>query len=157
MKIRLITSITLLIIITACSSTKEENQEISKTNKHGQLIYQDKPFIQDYTIKYYLPKGNEDVELHKIAADRNENIQIVSSEGLLYPYNGHFLTNGELIPEKTYKYMINKKIFGILSYQNQFVYTDEEGVFSNAWAGTIYNKHSLVKPNIFCGGNNFDF
>ena len=143
---------------TACTSNTIQNESAKVTNNHGQQIYQDKPFIQDYSIKYYFPDDKKGkTELFKVASDRNENIQITSSDGLLFPYNGHFLAPGEILHERTYQYMINKNISGIISYQKQFVYTDETAVFSNGWAGKLYNEHGLKNPKVFAGGNNFDF
>lgn len=37
------------------------------------------------------------------------------------------------------------------------VYLDYQAIFSNAWAGSLYIKHSLSQPDIFEGGENFDF
>ena len=158
MKKRLLLVTIALILLMACSSKTNQNESEKITNKLGQKIYQDKPFIQDYSIKYYFPKDKKGkTELFKVASDRNENIQIASSDGLLFPYNGHFLAPGELLPERTYRYMIKKKISGIISYQNQFVYSDANAIFSNAWAGNIYNQHGMKKLKAFAGGSNFDF
>jgi hypothetical protein len=158
MKNLIITSFAVFIFLAACSPSNKENESTALTNKYGQQIYQDTFYMQDYSIKFYLPKDKKGkVELFKVASDRNENIQITSSYGLLFPYNGHFMTPGELLPERTYQYMINKNISGIFSYKNQFVYTDDNAIFSNAWAGTIYNKHSLKKPKLSAGGSKFDF
>jgi len=146
------------MLLAACSSNSKQSNSGVVLNKKGQQIYQDKPFIQDYSIKYYFPKDNKrDTKLFKVAADRNKNIQITSSSGLLIPYNGHFMAPGELLPERTYQYMIGKRINGILSYKNQFVYSDENKIFSNAWAGNLRTKHSLKNPKAFAGGGNFDF
>ena len=158
MKKRILILSIALIYLAACSLKTGENDSAEVTNKHGQEIYQDKPFVQDYSIKYYFPKDKKGkTELLKVASDRNENIQIASSDGLLFPYNGHFMAPGELLPERTYQYMINKNISGILSYKNQFVYTDTNSIFSNAWAGTIYNEHGMKKPKAYAGGSSFDF
>lgn len=155
---RFLTASAVMIFLAACSSDIGQNAGVITTNKYGQQVYQDKQFVQDYSIKYYFPEGKKGkTELFRVAADRNENIQITSSEGLLFPYNGHFLAPGELLPERTYRYMIDKKIDGIISYQNQFVYTDAHAVFSNAWAGTLYKGHGLKKSAVLDGGSNFDF
>ncbi|MCK5279234.1 MAG: hypothetical protein KAK04_11855, partial [Cyclobacteriaceae bacterium] len=144
--------------LAACSSNTVQKATENKTNAQGQRVHQDIPFLQDFCIKYYFPETeNGNTELYKVAADRNENIQITSSSGLLFPYNGHFMAPGELLLERTYRYMMDKKIHGIISYQNQFVYTDETAVFSNAWAGTLKNMHGLKNPTVFEGGSNFDF
>ncbi len=133
-------------------------RRLLKFNKNGQQIYQDIPFIQDFSIKYFFPSDKKGkTELFKVAADRNENIQITSSDGLIFPDNGHFLAPGELLPERTYQHMMDRNIFGIISYQNQFIYTDENSIFSNAWAGVLSVKHELKNPKIIEGGKDFDF
>lgn len=155
---RLLTAIALMVFLAACSSNTAQHEEVSTTKKLGQQVYQDKPFLQDYSVKYYLPEGQKGkIDLLSVAADRNKNIQIASSEGLLFTYNGHFLYPGELLPERTYEYMIGKRIDGIIGHQNQFVYTDGHAVFSNAWAGSLYALHGLKKAPIFEGGSDLDF
>ncbi len=42
-------------------------------------------------------------------------------------------------------------------YQNQFVYVDDQGVFSNAWAGTLFLKHNLPEAYMVTAGEGFDF
>ena len=158
MKNNLLFAAVAMVLFAACSSNSEKKGETVETNQYEQRVYQDKPYLQDYSIKYYFPDGNEEkTELYQVAADRNYNVQITSSNGLVFPYNGHFLAPGELLPVKTYQYMQDKKIAGIISYQNQFVYTDEDAVFSNAWAGNLYQKHGMKNPDIFAGGKEFDF
>ncbi|PZR26817.1 MAG: hypothetical protein DI538_26180, partial [Azospira oryzae] len=121
-------------------------------------VYQDVPFLQDYSIQYFLPEGKKGkVNLYQVAADRNKNIQILSSAGLLSPRKGHFKEPGTLLPVVTYKYMKDKQITGLLSYQNQFVYTDDKAVFSNAWAGGLYAAHGSKSPRTIAGGDDFSF
>jgi hypothetical protein len=108
MNIKLLLGIITISAFCACS---DKNNSEKLINDHGQEIYQDRPFLQDYSIKYYLPKSYKDnVNLHNVASDRNGNIQITSSQGLLIPDNGHFMEPGDLIPERTYQYMIDKEI-----------------------------------------------
>ena len=88
--------------LAACSSNTVQKETENKTNAQDQRVHQDIPFLQDFSIKYYFPETeNGNTELYKVAADRNENIQITSSSGLLFPYNGHFMAPGELLPERT--------------------------------------------------------
>lgn len=147
-----------MILVTACSTSTEKKNSPKEINEFGQTIYQDKPFLQDYSIKYFFPEGSkEKVNLYQVVADRNKNIQISSSAGLLSPRKGHFQEPGELLPVVTYKHMKDKKITNILSYQNQFVYTDDKAVFSNAWAGSLYAEHGNRSPRVIAGGHDFDF
>lgn len=120
-----------------------------------QPVYHDKPFWQDYSIKYYL-KSNT-TKLIEVASDRNGSIKIFSSEGLLQPHDGQFLYPGTIVVDKTYRTLGDKKIQGLGSYQNQFVLVDNKTVLSNAWAGKLFSKHELSNANLFAGGKDFAF
>ncbi len=118
-----------------------------------QPVYQDKPFLQDYSIKYY----TDGVLPEKACIDRNGNIKLFSSAGLLIPHNGQFLYAGTLIPDNTYRTIQNKNIKGVDSYENQFILLDDKTIFSNAWAGSLFAKHELPDAKLFVGGQNFTF
>lgn len=120
-----------------------------------QPIYQDKPFPQDFSIKFYTK--NDAVLAQKAYSDRNGNIKIYSSAGLLIPHNGQFLYAGNLIADNTYRTIQNKNIKGISLYENQFVLLDDKTVFSNAWAGSLFAKHEFSDVTLFIGGKNFNF
>lgn len=120
-----------------------------------QPIYQDKPFFQDYSIKFYTK--NDAVSPQKAFSDRNGNIKIYSSAGLFVPHNGQFLYAGNLIADNTYRTIQNKNIKGISLYEKQFVLLDDKTVFSNAWAGSLFAKHELSDAKLFVGGKNFNF
>ncbi|WP_460473891.1 hypothetical protein [Emticicia fontis] len=120
-----------------------------------QPVYHDKPFWQEYSIKYYLKSAN--TKLIEAASDRNGSIKIFSSEGILQPHDGQFLYPGSIVPDKTYRTLGDKKIQGLGSYQNQFVLLDNRSVLSNAWAGKLFSKHDLNKANLFAGGKDFAF
>jgi len=132
----------------ACSQTKP----IETTRK---AVYQDVAYLQDFAIKYKIEIPG--VELKKVAADRNGVIQVLSSKGLLRPFNGHFQYPGTLEPDRTYRPMADKKISDLISYKDQFVYLDDKSVFSNAWAGKLFSIHSLPGATIVCGGDDFTF
>jgi hypothetical protein len=51
----------------------------------------------------------------------------------------------------------DKKIAGIGTYQDQFVYVDDTAVLSNAWAGHLFSRHTLPDARIFAGGSDFTF
>lgn len=137
----------LLVLITLASA-----HAFSQAKK---TVYQDKPFMQDYSIKYYI--NGKDVSLKTAFADRNENIKVYSSEGLLVPSNGRFLYPGTLVSDNTYRTLEGKNIKNLGSYDNQFVLLDDKAILSNAWAGSLYSKHELPDANIFVGGKNFSF
>ena len=120
-----------------------------------QSVYHDKPFLQDYSIKYYTK--DDRVIPQKAYLDRNSNIKIYSTAGLLVPHNGQFLYAGNLLPDKTYRTIQNKNIKAIGLYENQFVLLDDKSVFSNAWAGSLLAKHDLTDAKLFVGGHNFGF
>ena len=120
-----------------------------------QPIYQDKPFLQDFSVKYYL--NDAKAQLEATYADRNGNIKIYSSAGLLVPHDGQFLYAGSLLPDKTYRTIKDKKIHAISTYENQFVLLDDKTVLSNAWGGTLFSKHELPNAKLFVGGENFTF
>jgi len=61
------------------------------------------------------------------------------------------------LPVTTYRHMKNKHIDGVISYQNQFVYTDDHLLFSNAWAGNFFAAHNMKKPSVFAGDKDFNF
>ena len=111
-------------------------------------------FSQDYSIKYYF---NQEVIPKKVLEDRNGTIQILSADGLYRAYAGLFLFPGELISDRTYLPMANKDLSGLSMFQDQFLYVDDEAVFGNAWAGSLFIKHQLERPSLVAGGHNFDF
>ncbi|HZK94076.1 MAG TPA: hypothetical protein VFC67_07705, partial [Prolixibacteraceae bacterium] len=76
--------------------------------------YQDKPFIQNYSIKYNTAGGN--IKFGKVVSDRNGYIQIFSSNGLLRPRGGQFLFPGILVKDVQDRETSDKKIAGIGTY-----------------------------------------
>lgn len=121
----------------------------------AQAVYQDKPFDQMYSVKYYLEKP--DAGLTGLACDRNGVIQVLSSNGLLRPANGHFLAPGTLLPDRTYRPMQEMTLTALADYDGQFVYLDKRAVLSNAWAGKLYAEHQLPQAKLFSGGQNATF
>jgi hypothetical protein len=117
--------------------------------------YKDKPFSQDYSIKYYADTTK--ASLRQIASDRNGVIQILAKEGLQHVYDGQFLYPGTVEPDRTYRFMKDKNIAAISEYQDQLIYLTDAVVMSNAWAGTLFSKHTLPKATLFAGGNDFTF
>lgn len=118
-------------------------------------VYQDTPFLQDFSVKYYAEKTGADL-LH-VAADRNGAIKVLSSEALFHPYAGAFLYPGSIVPDQTYRFQKDKKLVSVLNYHNQLVYLSDRYVFSNAWAGKILSAHQLPDAKLFAGGKSFNF
>jgi hypothetical protein len=115
-------------------------------------VYLDKPYWQDYSIKFY---GKE--VFKKITSDRNGNIKVFSEKGILVPYDGQFQYPGKFEVDKTYRTLQGKKIAALGAYNNQFVFLDDKAILSNAWAGSLYSKHSLSNASIFEAGQDFAF
>src|SRR4030042_5746361 len=142
-----ISAVIYVLILLADCSPKKISSEI--------MAHNDKPFIQDYSIKYIV--SDENVKLYKVVSDRNGYIQILSSEGLLRPANGQFLFPGRLVDDFHYRPTSDREISGIGIYRDQLVYIDDKAVFSNAWAGELYSKHTLDSAKNLAGGNDFTF
>ncbi|MFT5887137.1 MAG: hypothetical protein ACI9IP_003610 [Arcticibacterium sp.] len=136
----------LLLFFAFCSFI---NLAIAQTQKP---VYLDKPYAQDFAIKYY---GNGSFE--KVFADRNGNIKIFSEKGIWTTHDGQFLYPGTLVPDKTYRTIQHKSLAALSVYKNQFVFLDDKAILSNAWAGSLFSKHGLLKASIFEAGNDFGF
>ncbi len=122
-----------------------------KTNT--QPVHEDVPFLQDYSIKYYAQPS--DGTLLSSFSDRNGVVKILSTFGLLQPYDGQFLYHGKLQTDGTYRPLKDKKISALGIYEEQFVFLDDKTVLSNAWAGKLFSKHQLPTSRIFAGGKDF--
>lgn len=120
-----------------------------------QPVYQDVPYLQDYAIKY--SSEEKGITFKKVYSDRNDVIQVLTSNGLYRPINGHFQYPGLLKPDQTYRPMTDKQITDMGVHQNQFVYLDDISVFSNAWAGKLFSRHESPTASIFCSGTDFKF
>lgn len=146
--------IALLLILTSflvasCSKTIHNKNESEITK------YIDIPFVQDYSIKYYI--ADNSIELKEVVCDRNGYIQIFSSEGLLKPSSGEFLFPGSIEKDYQYRPVSDKNISGIGMYDKQIVYADDKAILSNAWAGKLYSRHAMPGARLFAGGNDFTF
>ncbi|MDP2337371.1 MAG: hypothetical protein Q8N05_13170 [Bacteroidota bacterium] len=131
------------------------NSELTSAQKSVKPVYKDVPFSQDYSIKYYTTDAS--LDLKKVFADRNGNIQILSGEDLLKPLSAEFLYPGKVVPDKSYRGMANKKLTNMVLYENQFIYLDNVAVLSNAWAGSLFAKHELPDAKLFAVGPDFTF
>lgn len=115
-------------------------------------VYLDRPFAQDFAIKYY-GKGS----FEKVYADRNGNIKIFSENSILTTHDGQFLYPGTLVADKTYRTIQHKRLAALGIYKNQFVFLDDKSILSNAWAGSLFSKHRLVEASIFEADSVFGF
>lgn len=126
-----------------------------KEAKTRQTAYQDAPFLQEYSIRYYVK--SDGLKLTKAGCDRNGDIKIMTSEGLYRPHDGQFLYPGTLEKDHSYRPVEKKKLSDMLVFKDQFIYLDDQAVFSNAWAGKLFDKHSLAGARLFEAGEDFNF
>lgn len=118
-------------------------------------FHEDQPFVQEFSIKYNFENPN--VELKRVASDRNGYIQVVSSLGLLRPRDGQFLFPGTLVKDVHYRPTSDKEIKDVTIIENQLVYIDNKAVLSNAWAGKLFSRHKLPEAKLFAAGTDFTF
>lgn len=139
----------LLVFVLSFCGQKNQNPAT------GQEKHIDQPFVQDFSIKFI--KTETTPELIKVCADRNGNVQILTENGLWRPRDGQFLFPGTLVRDVYYRPIADKKIAGITTYKDQFVYVDDEAVLSNAWAGKLFSRHTMPDAEILRGGKDFAF
>jgi len=145
-KIALI-SIVFILLLSACG--KKDN------DFNGSYIYHDEPFLQEYSIKYYLTIP--EAKPKKVVCDRNGYIQVLSTAGLLKPSGGMLLQPGTLEPDKHYRFFASTNILVIETCRNQIIYCDSKYLFSNAWAGKLNIEHHLPEVKIAAAGDDLKF
>ncbi len=146
----------ILLLLSACT-TKNQEKTLLLTNQTGQPVYTDKPFVQEFSVKYYLT-GEKQENPVAVAADRNGLIKVLSSNGkLMVPDNGSLFYSGKLIQDITYEPMQKKNLLAMTIVENQFVYLDNKQIFSNAWAGKLQFDHNLPEAKMFAAGKDFQF
>ncbi|UZR97234.1 hypothetical protein [Chondrinema litorale] len=146
------------ILLSACGkkmpTVEDKGNEV---NSLGQTVYQDVPYIQEYSVKYYLSKEQQNLKLKSISQDRNGNIRILSDKGLLMPENGNLFYSGKLTKDISYTPLESKNIASIITADRQTIYLDDQYIFSNAWAGKIQIEHKMPQANVFAKGSDFNF
>ena len=110
--------------------------------------YIDKPFVQDYADKFEF-KNSVNVDLLNVSDDRNQVVKILSSGGLLQPYEKN------LVADMQYRPLTDMKIISIDDYKDQFVYLTDVAILSNAWAGKFHVAHGIKDPTQFVIGDDF--
>lgn len=144
---------TLLLVLLSFACAQTPNAQNATTA--SMPLYKDVPYLQDYSIKY--EANNKDLALTAAYMDRNQLIQIASSEGMLRTHSGQFLYPGTLMQDKTYRPLTDKNITALSLYEDQFIYLDDKAVLSNAWAGSLYLKHDMPNASILSPGKDFGF
>ena len=114
-------------------------------------FYEDRTFIQDFSEKVPLSEELADTKLLIVRCDRNDRILVLSNKGLLQAYNGH------LVPDRTYRPMVDMQIKSMETYRGQFIYLTANAVLSNAWAGRQLMPHKMPDAELFEPGGKFDF
>lgn len=139
-----------MFLITSC-----RNDTVREQSDAVQPVYQDLPFVQEYSVKYYI--DGENSILKKVGSDRNGVIKVLSADGLLQTRDGRFLYPGDLVADATYRTSAHKQIAGMTVVDDQLVYVDAEAVFSHAWAGELFARHTLPQASMVAGGKDFTF
>jgi len=115
----------------------------------------DHAFIQDYSVKYNLElPGTQPL---RVFSDRNGKIEILTNVGLHHLYDGRFLYPGKIVEDQSYRFMKDKKLIDMILCDQQFVFMDDQYIFSNAWAGSLHVKHQISEPILFQGNDNLNF
>jgi len=145
------------ILILAGFKEKDSLSSSDIINDKGQPVYQDYPYLQDFSIRYYFTPAQLTSRVSAISANRDGQIRILSDSGLIVPDNGSLFYPGKFIRDISYPQIFPKKIRAIGTYRYQTVYLDNKQLFSNAWAGRIQIDHSLPNASLFAGGDDFHF
>jgi len=111
--------------------------------------YTDTPYLQDNADKFELSADEKEQDLIQVKSDRNNIINILSTEGLLQPWKK------KLVKDQRYRPISDQKIVAFNTYKNQFVYLTDKAVLSNAWAGKFYIKHNIDNCTHFALGDEF--
>ena len=126
-------------------------------NQSGQPVYQDVPYLQDYSVRYYLPEQFRNATLKAVSSNRDGQIRVLSDQGIIVPDNGSLFYPGQFVPDVSYAPVMARKVSSVKTYRNQTFYLDNYQLFSNAWAGKIQIDHGLPDAYIFEGGKDFHF
>ena len=118
-------------------------------NVSAQKKYTDKPFVQDYADKFELNDSFKNTNLLQVSSNRDNVISIVSSSGLLLPWDKKIVKDSRYIP------FADMKVVSTVRYKDQIVYLTDKAVLSNAFAGKLYLDHGIKNPIHFAMGNDF--
>ncbi len=146
-----------VIISLAGCKLKSSVAPVEITNKKGQPTYQDSPYLQPISIKYYFTPTQQQSKLAAISVNRDGQIRVLSDSGIIVPDNGTLFYSGKMIGDIAYPPLFPKKIRAIGTYMNQTLYLDDKQLFSNAWAGKVQLEHGLPDVTVFAGGEDFHF
>ena len=111
--------------------------------------YKDVPYLQDRSKQFV--KQENDIRLIGVKTDGNKNINVLSSKGLLSPWDK------KLKPNFQYRPIENNNIIAIESHKNQFYYLTNKTVLSHSFGGKFYIEHGIENPILMSMGNNNSF
>lgn len=117
-------------------------------------VHADKPFLQEYSIKYMTQAGELPASA-TVLADNDGRIQVQATSGLLRPDHGSHLHDGRLTRDMAYLPTAERKVTAMTACRGDMVYADDRMIFSNAWAGKLYVKHHLDSVTHFACSNSF--
>jgi hypothetical protein len=126
---------------------------ISNIGSAQKTGYPDTPYLQDYSIKYYVTDTTE--TLSATGFDRNGATTVLSSEGILRAGGGAFQYPGWLRPDRSHRPMADRRPVAVSLHQDQLVFLDNQAVFSNAFAAKWYTKHGLPDARYLALGPDF--
>ena len=118
---------------------------------NGRSFYEDHPFAQDSAQKIPLSREMSGAELSAARCDRNGRILVLSNKGPLQ------VAEGQLVPDRQYRPLLDMKIRGLDTHRSQFVYLTDELVLSNAWAGGFSVHHGVPAAKLFSMDSDFGF
>jgi hypothetical protein len=144
-----------LVLLSNIAGKAESANPIS--NKKGQSVYQDVPYPQEKSVKYYYDSAWPSSKLVGISANRDGQIRILSDSGVVVPDNGSLFYAGSFTKDISYSQLLPKKIKSLDTYRNQTIYLDNKQIYSNAWAGTLQIDHGMPNASVFAGGEDFHF
>ncbi len=118
-------------------------------NISAQKKHTDKPFTQDYADKFEVSGNTANANLLQVSGSRDKVISIVSSNGLLQPWDK------KIVKDMHYRPFDNMKVISTVRYKDQIIYLTDKAVLSNAFAGKFYLDHGIKSPTHFAIGNDF--
>ena len=98
----------LLLSIAGCN-TNNSTSSTELTNAKGQPVYQDVPYLQDISTKYYFSPSHKLSNLSAISANRDAQIRVLSDSGVVVPDNGSLFYAGKLIRDISFPPLYPKK------------------------------------------------
>src|SRR6478736_3463344 len=81
-----------------------------KDGEQPKPVYKDIPYVQDYSISYYLTGEHKALLLKDISVNRDGQVRVLSDQGLIVPDNGSQFYPGKFVEDISYAAVTPKKI-----------------------------------------------